>query len=187
MSPDRKYIGLVLAGGESKRMGTDKALMHYYNDPQYAHVYNLLLLCCQKAYVSTREYRFPNHYPQLIDQFLVGGPINGILTALKNFPGYSIITAPCDMPDLTVSLIKDLISQHNPEALASCYTFDNQPEPLITIWNTQSFQYLFTQVKDGNYSPKSFLKNHDIHFISSSKPLLNINTPEERKHYQVTS
>ena len=35
--------GLVLSGGQSSRMGTDKALIDYHGIPQYAYVYDLLL------------------------------------------------------------------------------------------------------------------------------------------------
>ena len=47
--------GLVLSGGQSSRMGRDKALIDYHGLPQYAYVYDLLLGFCDKVFISSKK------------------------------------------------------------------------------------------------------------------------------------
>jgi len=44
--------GLVMCGGHSNRMGTDKSMLQYYNKPQRYHVYDMLLPFCEKVFIS---------------------------------------------------------------------------------------------------------------------------------------
>ena len=50
--------GLVLAGGESTRIGMDKAIIDYHGQPKHIHVYKLLEKCCDQVFVSSKEKRY---------------------------------------------------------------------------------------------------------------------------------
>ena len=47
--------GLVLCGGKSTRMGTDKSMLQYHSKPQRYYVYDLLFPLCEKVFISCNE------------------------------------------------------------------------------------------------------------------------------------
>ncbi|MBM3438834.1 MAG: molybdenum cofactor guanylyltransferase [Bacteroidetes bacterium] len=85
--------GLVLAGGESRRMGSDKSLITIDGKPAYLHMAELLLKFCDAVYVSFREeqglFRGHEHAESNITavfdraEFREKGPMTGILSYLS--------------------------------------------------------------------------------------------------------
>jgi hypothetical protein len=47
--------GLVVCGGNSSRMGSDKSMLIYYEKPQRYHVYQMLQPFCEKVFISCNE------------------------------------------------------------------------------------------------------------------------------------
>ncbi len=85
--------GLVLAGGESRRMGSDKSLITIDGKPAYLHMSELFLKFCDAVYVSCREEQglFSGHehaesnITAVFDraEFREKGPMTGILSYLN--------------------------------------------------------------------------------------------------------
>lgn len=83
--------GLVLAGGESRRMGHDKALIMLGDTPAYLAMANMLLLFCDQVFVSCREDQqltFGDN-PNIVGLFdrpahAGRGPMSGILSFLNH-------------------------------------------------------------------------------------------------------
>ena len=57
--------GLVIAGGNSSRMGTDKAFLQYSKNPQYQEVYSLLEPFCEQTFVSLQNKNDAIALPQI--------------------------------------------------------------------------------------------------------------------------
>ncbi|MBM3937521.1 MAG: molybdenum cofactor guanylyltransferase [Sphingomonadales bacterium] len=85
--------GLVLAGGESQRMGSDKALIAVAGKPAYLHMAELLKNVCDTVFVGCREEQGlltgPEHAEPNITavfdlaEFRDKGPMTGILSYLS--------------------------------------------------------------------------------------------------------
>jgi molybdenum cofactor guanylyltransferase len=74
--------GLVLAGGQSKRMGQNKALLCYQELPQYKVVLKLIQPFCNEVWISSASILDPN-YRHIGDglRYKNHGPIAGLLSA----------------------------------------------------------------------------------------------------------
>ena len=80
--------GLILAGGKSVRMGTDKGLLDYKGKPQREYLFDLLSKLCEHVFTSCRkEQNVPSSLNPITDKFDYTGPINGILSGLQTNPG----------------------------------------------------------------------------------------------------
>src|SRR5689334_14779389 len=94
--------GLLLAGGSSSRMQTDKAALSFHGQPQLHWAYALLSDVCGQTFVSVRpdQRSEPTRaaLPQIIDRQPGIGPIAGIAAAQEEFPDAAWLVVACDLP-----------------------------------------------------------------------------------------
>lgn len=177
--------GLVLAGGRSSRMGTDKSAIEYHGMPQQDYMASQLEGLCDKVYISKRaELGLPSKYPVIADSFTGLGPYGAILSAFKSYPDAAWLVTACDQPLLHRSHLKILIDQRQTNKIATCfYNPDTQfPEPLITLWEPKAYTILLQYLAMGYACPRKVLINSDINMIHTEDHtfMYNVNTPEER-------
>jgi len=175
--------GLVLAGGYSTRMGTDKSLIVYNGRPQREFLFELLKKYCADAFVSCRsEQLVPAAFNPLFDRSDLSGPLNGILSAFHHM-GSSWLAVAVDMPFVDDRAIGTLLLNRDKTKMATCYFNKDtqQPEPLLTIWEAHAHAHLLAFAKSGNISPREFLKTHPVKMVNppDDKILRNVNYPGE--------
>ncbi len=180
--------GLILAGGKSSRMHYYKELIVYHGKPQHEYLTDLLHLFCQDVFISRSKDQTTPLKNSIPDHFDLNSPLNGILSAFHFDPDATWITVPIDMPNIDKKVIEYLIKKRDTHKVATCFTDSDgeQPEPLITIWETKAKPILFDFFNSGGYSAKKFLQENDVNIIRCPHPewLVNINTEEELKKYQ---
>lgn len=184
--------GLLLVGGKSQRMGSDKALLQYGGEQtQLERATELLNTVCGKVFVSQRhEQAFPTPqdteaiYDSIED---VKGPLCGILSAMQAHPEAHWLVLACDMPNLTQSTLKKLIGAFQsapPQLTAYCSGHDGLPEPLCAIYPCGSNVELLALAEDlRTSSPRKLLIARKARLLTAADPrsLDNINTVEEFK------
>lgn len=92
----RPCIGLILAGGRSKRMGEDKARLPLAHSDLLAWQVARLSASCDRIVVS-------GEYPEydVVPDILPGlGPLAGLHAATQRFPNAALWALPVDMPGL---------------------------------------------------------------------------------------
>ena len=176
--------GLVLAGGRSTRMGTDKGAIDYYGKPQREYAADLLSGFCKEVYLSAREAgQFESDYPILTDSFTDLGPYGGILSAFRRDPDAAWLTVACDQPLLDADVLGQLVKARDESAVATCFHNPETgfPEPLLTIWEPRAYNVLLEFLMLGYSCPRKALINIKVHEVELLKPegLINVNTPEE--------
>lgn len=177
--------GLVLAGGKSKRMGSDKGAINYKGKAHREFTADLLQEFCQKTYISCREKQkdtFESNYTKLTDTFTGLGPYGAILSAFREHPNHAWLSIACDLPYIDSATIQQLVAQRDAGKLASCYHNPETqfPEPLITIWEPRSYPVLLEFLSQGYSCPRKVLINADIKEIKmeNQRAMLNANDKE---------
>ena len=180
--------GLVLAGGQSSRMGVDKSLLSYHGLPQKDHVFHLLSGFCEQVYTSVGESaNQKGALNEIKDKFSISTPLDGILSAFAEHSSVAWLSMPVDMPLVDQEIITFLIKNRDENKVATCFmdTDGKNPEPLLTIWEKPAGELLHAYYKQGKKSPREFLLSADINLLEVPRKnaLRNINTPQEWKTF----
>ncbi|NTV06255.1 MAG: bifunctional molybdenum cofactor guanylyltransferase MobA/molybdopterin-guanine dinucleotide biosynthesis adaptor protein MobB [Chlorobiaceae bacterium] len=182
--------GLVLAGGHSSRMGSDKALLEYHDKNQLVHTAALLQQQCREVFVSCREDQAETYrtfgIPLITDTYLGIGPLGGLLSAQRHMPGAAWIVAACDLPFLNETIIRQLSAERNPLRFATAFRNpqSGRLEPLCACYEPKSRNSLILRHSEGDNALAAFLKESRIEELMpyDSGTLRNINDPEDRNN-----
>ncbi|HSF88075.1 MAG TPA: NTP transferase domain-containing protein [Saprospiraceae bacterium] len=176
--------GLVLAGGESTRMGADKGLLEYHGMPQREYLLRLLKGFTTEAYISCKPGQIRDGILPLIeDRHENLGPFGGILSAFEFDPQAAWLVVACDFPLLDHAAISQLVEERDLTSIATSFldTHTLMPEPWITILEPRIYPILQDYHSRGRSSLRGVLVDFNSALIRANNPhvLLNANTPEE--------
>ncbi len=108
-----RAVGFVLAGGQSRRMGTDKALLDFRGQPLIAHAIGILegagLPVVIAGARAEARFRLESFAPVMSDSETGLGPLGGICTALASASAPYAVILPVDLPFVPSSLIRYLV------------------------------------------------------------------------------
>ena len=184
----RKVLhGLVLAGGESRRMGQDKALLIRDGKSQLEHVATLLAEVTGRVFVSTRKEQCDeqerSQFDQIVDRYQNMGPIAGIMSAMDEYPEADWLVVACDLPNIDAATLQYLIENQSVEVPFTAFrsSHDDLPEPLCAIYAAGSRELIQSFIDDGAKCPRKILIRADTHLLNQPNPaaLDNINTPAD--------
>ncbi|MBI1222524.1 MAG: NTP transferase domain-containing protein [Bacteroidetes bacterium] len=177
-------VGVVLCGGESRRMGIDKGDINYHGMAQREYVLNML-----RPLTSLAVYSCGNQaedleiaFPDLPD--LAGhGPLSGLLSVHRAFPDKDLLLVGCDYPLLQVHHLETILNQET-DKQAICYQSGSpaRPEPLITLYRVPILKRIDQQFNEtGEDSLRRYLKDADTLYLEMDNPLsfISADRPED--------
>ncbi|MFN2622538.1 MAG: molybdenum cofactor guanylyltransferase [Chthoniobacterales bacterium] len=112
MNKGTTFSAVLLAGGESRRMGRDKATIEFKGEPLWRRQMQLLrALEPQKLFVSarTKPEWLPDDAELLLDDPPSRGPLSGLAKALAAMRTTHLIALAVDMPFMTVGELAKLL------------------------------------------------------------------------------
>ncbi len=182
-------FGVVLAGGQSRRMGREKGALVYSGEPQVRRSFYLLQQFCSQVFVSLREeqsglevYR---DLPLLPDDRALARdcPVRGILSAMRQFPDKAWLVMACDLPLVNKDTLRDLVVRRNPRRNATAFynPATESPEPMCAVYEPSLGPVMEDLVRKGCTCPRQILKSVETEVLTAVDPriLFNVNTPEE--------
>jgi molybdopterin-guanine dinucleotide biosynthesis protein A len=179
--------GLILAGGSSSRMHSDKASLKYRGKTQLDRAVELARRHVSRVFVSVRADQTLDparaQFPMIVDCVAGTGPIVGIRSALAAHAKAAWLALACDLPFVSDAAIETLLQARDPRSLATAYksAHDGLPEPLCAIWEPAAAPVLADYQAGGGECPRKFLIRHGARLLDPVDPraLDNVNTPEE--------
>ncbi len=184
---DSETYGLVLAGGKSRRMGRDKALLVRDGKSQLAYMVSLLDTVVNRVFVSARSDQTEDversRFNLIVDRYADMGPIAGILSALQEHPQADWLVVACDLPNIDASTLGFLMNNvsDNQPFTAFRSSHDGLPEPLCAVYKSGSEELLRNFVEEGMLCPRKVLIRSDTHLLDqpNASSLDNVNTPDD--------
>lgn len=174
--------GLVLAGGQSQRMGSDKGLLQYFGKSQRSYTIELLQKCNLEAFLSVRKEQQVTEGRVIEDVFLGLGPFGAICSAFQEDPNSAWLVLATDLPYVDETLIRKLLSERDPSKVATAVKGRKKefPEPLVTIWEPRAYPIMLQFLAQGISCPRKVLINSDVKLVETDEVYIyNVNTPEE--------
>lgn len=177
--------GLVLAGGKSRRMGSDKALLTQDGRTQLSRAMSLLDRHVDRVFVSTRADQDDDpergKYPRIVDRYEDLGPVAGILSAFDTNADVGWLVLACDLPNIddeTISYLAEHCSAEHPMTAYQSMV-DRLPEPLCAIYRPAARLLIDRFVAQGIHCPRKMLIKSDAYLLAQPSPgaLHNINSP----------
>ena len=143
-------VGVVLAGGASRRLGFDKALVEIpLNGVEVslpALAAKRLAAVCAEVAVADRGRRLVPGLPSLPDG-PGGGPAAGILGAAEAYPGRSLLVLACDLPRIPTSLLAELTRHEGFDWVVP--RWNDRLEPLCAFYGPAALTALAGRVEQG--------------------------------------
>lgn len=186
----KELYGLVVCGGQSTRMGTDKSVIDYHGKPQRYYVYEMLEWICDKVFISCNSVQTNSiiaPYATLTDlpQYENIGPMAALLTAFNYFPGHDFLIVGCDYPYITTKDLKEFSRSVDQEKVASAFYNHESAmyEPLLGWYSQKSKNEIQRMYSDNEFSLQHFLKENEAgkHQPARPKNLVSVDTPEDCK------
>ncbi|OUS25944.1 hypothetical protein A9Q98_11680 [Thalassotalea sp. 42_200_T64] len=174
-------LGIIVAGGQSSRMGENKAFLKIQQRTMLEHCQQLLGQCQLSDIVVSGS-----NSGGIADVVEQGGPLAGIFTLIQKYQPRSVLVIPVDMPFIGASHLQEL---HLKGSLANKAThFDNCSLPAFIPVNALLSDFLQQQFnspeflssgKGPSFKKVFALTNAQSLFINNKQALLNTNTPQE--------
>jgi molybdopterin-guanine dinucleotide biosynthesis protein A len=183
-----KISGIVLAGGQGRRMGgVDKGLQLLHGKPMVAHVLARLAPQVDEIVINANQngatYAKLGH-PVVADDIPgFAGPLAGLHAGMKAAKHPLVVTVPCDSPFLPADLVSRLKNKMGSSDLAVARTGD-QPHPVFSLMKTSLLKNLEDFLVKGGRKIDAWygsLKFVEVQFDDEADAFRNINTLEELK------
>jgi molybdenum cofactor guanylyltransferase len=130
----------VLAGGQSRRMGTDKALIDFDGQPLAVHVAKQLSPISDDVFVVCKQ-PLDLSVPEVLDELEEHSPLSGIISALYAAQHEYVFICACDMPFVSTDVVEKLVAAIG-DAPAVVPRHDGKIEPLHAVWSKQALPRL---------------------------------------------
>lgn len=185
-SPNASIRGLVLAGGRSARMGTDKCALELHGRPQARYCYDLLRGFVGETWVSARpdQQGLPSlaGLPLIADRYEGVGPVSGVLSAMDAQPDAAWLVLACDLPLADARGVRALLDGRDAARLGTAYmASDGFFEPLFAIYEPAMRPWLHERMDQGRFGLREALADADVKLLCppDDSTLMNVNTPED--------
>ncbi len=183
---------VILAGGQSSRMGVNKALLDFGGKPLIRVLIDRILPVTHRILISSNDcisYEFLN-FPVVPDYFPGHGPLAGFHSAMvRNDCSFYVMLA-CDLPNLKTPFLQKMVSLAEGFDAAIPRTTDGLAHPLCAVYRRTCLPSVERALERGaNKVIETFLADHlsirwvDPHEGSfNDSDLANINTPEDLRN-----
>ena len=185
MSP----VGFAVAGGRSRRMGQDKALLPWGDTDLLGHALARLGSVVDKvAILPGVERRYADRdLAEHRDSAPDHGPLAGLLAALESAPGRAVLLLGVDLPLVPSRLLERLVALAK-DADAVVPVSLRGPEPLCAVYGASCLEHVRRGVAGGDLKMTAFWPHVQVRKLGPdelapygdpAELFLNVNTPED--------
>jgi len=185
---NKSFQAVILAGGASKRLGQNKALLKFNSSNLIQRIFIQAQMVVNDVHVIADPLD-DNLIPRarFIPDMIKGvGPLGGILTALELSKKPCLILS-CDMPFIMAEHIRYLLRHFSSSHHATVARSSDGIEPLFAIYKSEALPMIKKSISEERYAVHRFLKEISVNFLDfrvssfNQHLFFNINTLSDYK------
>ena len=184
---------IILAGGKSQRMGSNKAFLKYSDKTFIEHQVSNLSKVFDEIIISANDASAYSSLkmPIVTDVMPGKGPLGGICAGLMQARSHYVFVIACDMPFINEKVILYLRDQINDYDVVVPQT-SRGLEPMHAFYSKNCIQPIYRCLEEGKLRIIDFFPKVKVRVVdekefkgidASIQSLVNLNTPEEYKRY----
>jgi molybdopterin-guanine dinucleotide biosynthesis protein A len=184
----QKTIGYVTAGGQSLRMGRDKAQLPWGTGTLLSHAIDRLgRVCSEVRVLEGTRHLAPESVPGVRDLEPGLGPLGALWTALDDAFPQPVMLLAVDLPGIPVTLLQHLL-ERAPGFDAVVPFSPSGPEPLVAFYSASCLDPVARRIAAGERKVSSFFGDVALcavgtreleAFGDATTVFANLNTPED--------
>lgn len=185
--------GLILAGGQSKRMGADKAFLEIDGVPLIERIHRVLAPLFAEVLIAAgmpAPERGPFPARALYDDTPGQGPLGGLVAGLKAAQTPWVFMVACDMPNLDPKVIARVIAARAEGLLAVVPESPGGPESCHALYARAALPVIEAAMAEGERAPHRLFHRLHAHLIPKAeiaavdptfRSLANLNSRDDLK------
>src|SRR5579859_45731 len=187
--------GIILAGGRSQRMGTNKALLPLPGQPSetfLARLTSTLAPLCAEVLIVARDPAQFAHVTlpaarMVFDEKPGGGPLMGLYSGLNSMQSPTALVIAVDMPFAQPALLAFLLSQYQENTLL-VPVVEGVPQVLLALYPRSILPLIESLLAQGKRAPRALLEVAPVRYIEEAqlreidpqlRSFVGINTPDD--------
>lgn len=179
---------IILAGGKSSRMGTDKSMLPINNQTMLEHICKQLRGTFSQILISADDIEkyAPVGFEVVRDKAADQGPLMGIASALEASVNELNFVVACDIPYIKMDFVRKMLAEAGGADITVPITDDKKFEPLFAVYRKSALDAIKRALRKGNRKISDVFDLCEVKYIDLGKVdwLVNLNTMAEYEEFQ---
>lgn len=173
---------IILAGGESRRMGRDKATLDFLGQPLIQASIDTMQRLFAVTLLSVRQLRPEIQLTQVLDGQHDGGPLTGLLSAMAKVTTPWVFAVGCDMPFVSAALIEQLaVRRTGYQAVVP--VVQGRAQPLLAFYSREGRDMMRASLASGDKSLLGALRQLQVCYVDEAELL--VSDPQLRSFFDL--
>jgi molybdopterin-guanine dinucleotide biosynthesis protein A len=180
----------ILAGGQSRRMGTDKSFILLEGRPILEHVLShVRTLELPTILITNSPQQYSAYNLPIYTDILPGqGSLGGLYTAIQRSAADFTLCVACDMPFLNTALLRYLLGLCSTDWDVIVPRIGGNLEAMHAIYNKTCLEPIQNQIVAGNLKASGFFDKVNVRYVEEDeirqfdpalRSFINLNTPDD--------
>ena len=178
-----KQAGFVLAGGNSSRMGRDKALLATGTHTMLEEIADHVKKAAESVTIIGPRERYMHLGLAVMEDLLPAcGPLGGLYTALQTTRATWNLVVACDMPGVNADFLSNLLAAACESGHRALVPQSNRGwEPLCAVYHQSLVSQVYAALNRKMFKMQEFVASIDATPwpVEDTRLLVNVNTPQD--------
>ena len=182
---NQNITGIILAGGKSSRMGTDKGFIFFNGKTFINHIIDALKPLVNTIIIVSDLSQYGNlGYKQIKDVYPESGPLSGLYSGLLESDNDLNLVLSCDVPLISSEILRELLKAYSEGNNAVVCKANKRVMPLIALYNKNCSAVCDKLLKNDERRMTRFLEVlNSVSYLdlneSQAQQIKNINTTKD--------